>query len=696
MAAVKNRLAGETSPYLKQHASNPVDWYPWGEEALALAQRENKPILLSVGYSACHWCHVMAHESFEDQETAALMNRLFVNIKVDREERPDLDKIYQTAHQILTQRAGGWPLTMFLSPHDQTPFFGGTYFPPEPRYGMPGFKEILQRVTQYYQEQGEDISRQTESLRDVFKRLTPVQEGQAELTGEPLTLAREALEQQFDAKCGGFGDAPKFPHATGIERLLRHWRDSAQGDTPDVQALYMAAMSMQRMIQGGIFDQVGGGFCRYSVDEYWMIPHFEKMLYDNGPLLALCTQLWQATGDELYRRAASQTADWALREMRSVEGGFYSALDADSEGEEGRFYVWTPEQLRELLDAEQYPLFAAIYGLDRPPNFEGSWHLHTFRNPEEVAGELGMSESHAQHLLEQARARLLAHRDKRVRPARDEKILTAWNGLMIRGLAMASRGLGRPELAAAATEAADFIHTRMWKDGRLLASYTEGSSRFSAYLDDYAFLAEGLMELLQCRWRSDYLAWITNLADCLLEHFQDTQQGGFFFTADDQETLIHRPKSLSDDSTPSGNAVAASVLRRLGLLLGEQRYLDASERALQAAWPALQRYPYAHCSHLQALEERVNPVEILIIRGRDEQLDDWQETCQSIFAPRRMVFAIPFAAKGLPEGIQAKAPRGEVVAYHCLGMQCSAPLENIQDLLGALADGPGEGPKNTV
>jgi uncharacterized protein YyaL (SSP411 family) len=684
-----NRLAGESSPYLKQHGSNPVDWHPWGEEALALARRENRPILLSVGYSACHWCHVMAHESFEDEQTAQLMNRLFVNIKVDREERPDLDKIYQTAHQIITQRAGGWPLTMFLSPHDQTPFFGGTYFPPEPRYGMPGFKDILQRVSDYYLEQGEAISEQTASLRDAFKRLTPEPDLGAELGEEPLMLARQSLEQQFDKQYGGFGDAPKFPHATGIERLLRHWRDSAQGENPDLQALYMAAMSMQRMIQGGLFDQVGGGFCRYSVDDYWMIPHFEKMLYDNGPLLALCAQLWQATGDELYRRAANQTADWVLREMQSPQGGFYSTLDADSEGEEGRFYTWSPELVQTLLNEEQYPLFAAVYGLDREPNFERKWHLHTFRDPAEVASELGITEPHAQHLLEQARASLLAQRGRRARPARDEKILASWNGMMIRGLAIASRSLDRPELAQAAAAAADFIHAHMWKEGRLQASYKDGAARFSGYLDDYVFVAEGLLELLQCQWRSDYMEWITALADCLLTHFLDHQDGGFFFTADDQEQLIDRPKSLSDDATPSGNAVAASVLRRLGLLLGEQRYLDASERALRAAWPALQRYPYAHCSHLQALEEWVHPVESLIIRGRQDLLQPWQHAAQSLLAPRRMVFAIPADATALPSGLQDKKPGTGVIAYHCIGMQCSAPLQSLKELLSTISEQPG-------
>jgi len=683
----KNRLADETSPYLQQHADNPVQWFPWGEEAIDLARRENKPILLSIGYSACHWCHVMAHESFEDPATAALMNQLFVNVKVDREERPDLDKIYQTAHQIITQRAGGWPLTMFLSPRDQTPFFGGTYFPPEPRYGMPGFRDILQRVADYYASQGEEIASQTESLRQVFTRLTPVAGKDIELQAEPLVTARKALEEQFDSRYGGFGDAPKFPHVTGIERMLRHWRITAQSEQPDVQALLMAAMSTRSMLQGGLFDQLGGGFCRYSVDEYWMIPHFEKMLYDNGPLLALCAQLWQATGDEVYRNAANLTADWVQREMQAPAGAYYATLDADSEGEEGKFYVWDRDQVRQLLGEERYGVFAPVYGLDRSANFEGRWHLHTFRSADDVAQQSGLTLSRVESLLQQSREMLLNERNRRVRPARDEKILTSWNGMMIRGMAIAARALEKPELYQSASAAADFIRKHMWRDGRLLASYKDGHARFNGYLDDYVFLGEGLLELLQCRWDSDRMLWLIELADCMLEHFQDTTDGGFFFTADDHETLIHRPKTLSDDATPSGNGVAASLLQRLGLLLGNTRYLEAAERTLRSAWPAMERYPYAHCSLLQALEDHLYPIESVIIRGEEQAVQDWQQAAQSLYAPRRMVFGIVDGQENLPAALRDKSSSGQVVAYLCQGMQCSAPIRSREQLAGALAGG---------
>jgi len=683
----QNRLAGETSPYLQQHARNPVEWFPWGEEALQLARSEDKPILLSIGYSACHWCHVMAHESFEDATTAALMNRLFVNVKVDREERPDLDKIYQTAHQIITQRAGGWPLTMFLSPKDQTPFFGGTYFPPEPRYGMPGFRDILQRVADYYASQGEEISSQTESLRQVFSRLSPTAGDNIVLQTEPLESVRKALEEQFDRRYGGFGDAPKFPHVTGIERMLRHWRETAQGEQPDVQALYMAAMSTRSMIRGGLFDQLGGGFCRYSVDEYWMIPHFEKMLYDNGPLLTLCAQLWLATGDEDYRGAAMLTADWVRREMQAPAGAYYATLDADSEGEEGKFYVWDRDQVRQLLGEARYQVFAPVYGLDRDANFEGRWHMHTFRSVEEVAEQSRQSPSQVESLLQQSRQILMRERDQRVRPGRDEKILTGWNGMMIRGMAVAARSLGRPELYESACSAADFIREHLWHEGRLLASYKDGKARFKGYLDDYVFLAEGLLELLQCQWNSARMQWLIELADCILEHFQDHADGGFFFTADDHETLIHRPKSLSDDATPSGNGVAASLLRRLGLLLGDTRYLEAAERTLRSAWPAMQRYPYAHCSLLQALEDHLYPIESVIIRGEEQAVQDWQAAAQSLYAPRRMVFGIGTGEQNLPTALADKRASGQVVAYLCRGMQCSAPIRTREQLAEALSGG---------
>ncbi len=441
---LKNRLGEATSPYLRQHADNPVAWQPWEEAVLASARAADKPILLSIGYSACHWCHVMAHESFEDPATAEVMNRLFVNIKLDREERPDLDKVYQVAHQLLTQRGGGWPLTVFLSPDDLTPFFAGTYFPKEARYGMPAFVDLLEKAAAHFHGQREAIRGHNKALREVFDELVPAGSPGAKLDASPLVQARQQHEASFDGEWGGFGAAPKFPHPASLERLLRDWQATAQTPEPDLRALYMSTLTQKRMIEGGLFDQLGGGFCRYSVDPYWMIPHFEKMLYDNGALLALAAQTAIATGDGLYRRAAMETAGWAMREMQSAEGGFYSALDADSEGHEGLFYVWQPDEVASLLSADEFAVFSPRFGLDRNANFEGRWHLHSYVDLGEIANTLGIAPAEAAARLDSARAKLLTHRAQRVRPGLDDKVLTAWNGLMIRGLAMSARLLDEP------------------------------------------------------------------------------------------------------------------------------------------------------------------------------------------------------------------------------------------------------------
>ncbi|HSD73640.1 MAG TPA: thioredoxin domain-containing protein [Steroidobacteraceae bacterium] len=680
-----NRLARETSPYLRQHAANPVEWYAWGAEALERARREDKPILLSIGYSACHWCHVMAHESFEDPETARLMNELFVNIKVDREERPDLDRIYQIAHQMLAQRGGGWPLTMFLTPEDQKPFFGGTYFPKEPRYGMPAFTELLQRVARYYREQPAEIHKQNAALGEAFESLyPPLPRASQVLTDAPLMKARTLFEDEFDGRFGGFGAAPKFPHPATIERLLRHWHATAGDKEPDLQALYMATLTLKRMAEGGLNDQVGGGFSRYSVDQYWMIPHFEKMLYDNGPLLALYAQAAIATGDGFFAHVAADTAAWALREMHSPEGGFYSSLDADSEGHEGKFYVWDKAEIQRALDADQYRLVERRYGLDRSPNFEGRWHLHAFESLDKIAAREHRSASEVQAVLERARAKLFAVREQRVRPGRDEKILTSWNALMIRGLAVAARALNRPDLAAAAGRALDFVRASLWRDARLLATYKDGRAHLSAYLDDYAFLADATLELLQCRWRSDELGFAIALTEVVLKHFEDLTSGGFFFTADDHEALMHRSKSFGDDATPSGNGVAVLVLLRLGHLLGEPRYLDAAERALRAGWSPLERYPQGHATFLTALEERLHPIEIVIIRGPQAEAERWRDELAVLYAPRRLVFAIPNDAADLPAALADKSGAPYAVAYVCRGMSCSAPLTSLEQLVDEL------------
>ncbi|RMF95631.1 MAG: thioredoxin domain-containing protein [Gammaproteobacteria bacterium] len=680
-----NRLADETSPYLLQHADNPVDWYPWGEEALAKARAENKPILLSIGYSACHWCHVMAHESFENPDIAALMNRHFVNIKVDREERPDLDRIYQLAHQLITRRPGGWPLTMFLHPADQRPFFGGTYFPDQPRHGMPAFPDLLEKIAEYYATHQDEIRQTGQALVEALERLdrgdTPTG-GQAEVL---LVAGRDALLGQFDREHGGFGGAPKFPQAPVLERLLRHWRRTAHGSEPDTEALFAVALTLTRMAEGGIYDQLGGGFFRYAVDRYWRIPHFEKMLYDNGQLLALYAQAWLVSGDELYRAVATETADWLLRDMHAPEEGFYAALDADSDGKEGRFYLWTPDQARKLLDSEEYAVFAARYGLDEAPNFEGRWHLHQARSLSAAAEAAGVSESAARRLLASARSKLLAARDARNWPLRDEKQLVSWDALAIRGLAIAGRALQRPELIQAASDALDFIREQLIVDGRLLACYKDGRARLPAYLDDHAFLLDATLELLQAHWddaRLDFASW---LAEQLLQRFMDTERGGFYFTAHDHEALIHRPRPMADDALPSGNAVAALALRRLGHLLGETRYIESSDRTLAAARGLLEEFPHGHPGLLNALEESLDEPTIVVIRGEPAVTGEWLASVQAVYAPQRLAFAIPPAAR-LPAGLALREAAEGPVAYVCRGSRCEAPVHSLEELAAALSE----------
>jgi len=672
-----NRLAEATSPYLQQHARNPVDWWPWCDEALALAREEGKPILLSIGYSACHWCHVMAHESFEDPETAAVMNELFVNIKVDREERPDLDRIYQSAHQLLSQRPGGWPLTVFLAPDDQMPFFAGTYFPDQPRHGMISFRDLMQRVHAAWREQQDAIRTQNQALAEALGHLNPEsgESAAAALNREPLAAARRELAESFDATHGGFGRAPKFPHCTSIERLLRHWTL----EPGDSQALHMALFTLERMALGGVYDQLGGGFCRYSVDDRWMIPHFEKMLYDNGPLLSLYADAWRASGNPLFRDVCEETAAWVMREMQSPEGGYYSTLDADSEGEEGRFYAWTPDEVRAELDAEEYSVFSLYYGLDRAPNFEGKWHLHTFLDRDTLAARAGHDAPRVRQLLDSARQKLFLVREKRVRPGRDDKILSSWNALMIRGMASAGRFLDRPEWIGSAERAVDFIRDTLWREGRLLAVYKDGKAHLPAYLDDHANLIEALLELLQARWRGQDLSFAVELAEVLLAHFEDSDAGGFFFTADDHERLIHNPKPLGDDSLPAGNGIAARALMRLGWLLAETRYLDAAERTLRLAWPHMTRLPYGHCALLNALEEYLHPAEILVLRAGSERLARWRAELEAEYLPRRLVFPVPPDA-ALPPALADKALSGEGVIYRCVGTHCEAPVSDPGEL----------------
>jgi len=686
-----NRLAQETSPYLRQHADNPVDWYPWGPEALATARASGKPILLSIGYSACHWCHVMAHESFEDADTARLMNELFVNIKVDREERPDLDKIYQFAHQVLTQRGGGWPLTMFLTHDDQKPFFGGTYFPDQARYGMPAFATILQRVAAYYREQLPELRAQNDTLMDVYGDLTPAPaDSTIALDRTPLDGARAHLADSFDKRYGGFGGAPKFPHPGSIDRLMHHWHASAVSPEPDLQALYMATLTLTRMAEGGLYDQLGGGFARYSVDQFWMIPHFEKMLYDNGALLASYAEAALATGEPLFRRIATETGAWLMREMQDVSpagkrAGFYSAYDADSEGHEGKFYVWSRDEAQAALTPAEWDVFSRRFGFDQAANFEGAWHCHVSAPFAQLAQDLQIDAAEAEHRADSARAKLLALRSRRVWPGLDDKIITSWNALGIRGMAIAARALGRQEFGVAADGALGFIRANLWKPdaaggGRLLATSKDGVSHLNAYLDDYAYLADALLEMLQLRWNNQDVTWLRAVLDAMLRHFEDSALGGFFFTSDDHEALIHRSKSFSDDAIPAGNGIAARALIRAGYLLGETRYLDAAERTLRAAWLAMNRFPHGHISLLEALAEYLSPPEIIVIRTQPGD-ENWQQELANLYAPGRLVFSIPAKLDGLPAAVADKKAGETTRAYLCRGSTCSAPLASLSDLV---------------
>ncbi|HCO42796.1 MAG TPA: thioredoxin domain-containing protein [Gammaproteobacteria bacterium] len=674
----RNRLAATRSPYLLQHADNPVDWYPWGDDALRLAREQDKPILLSIGYSACHWCHVMAHESFEDPATATLMNRLFINIKVDREERPDLDRIYQLAHQMLTGRGGGWPLTMFLTP-DQVPFFGGTYFPKTARYGLPAFTDLLDRVDAYYREHRPQIDQQNHQLLDALAQNQAL--GTAgRVDDTPLRRAIGELQGLFDTVHGGFGGAPKFPQAPLLERCLReHARSN------DRQALRMALLTLEQMARGGIHDHLGGGFFRYAVDGEWTIPHFEKMLYDNGQLLRLYALAAQTTRSARFDAVLHTTGHWALREMQSPEGGFYAALDADSEGEEGRFYVWDQPDVQALLDDQEYAVLARRFGLNDTPNFEGHWHLRVQADVADIAKELDLSSQRVAVVLSGAMQKLFTARSGRVRPGLDDKILAGWNGLMIGGLAHAGRHLKETAFVDAAAAAADFARRVLWHNGRLHAAAKGTEGYLAAYLDDHAYLLDGLLELLQARWDSAHLAFAVDLADVMLAHFADTQQGGFFHTADDHEQLIVRTRPLGDDATPAGSAIAARALARLGHLLGEVRYLDAAAGTVDSAADHLTQHPLGFSSLLSALEEQLSPPQTLVLRGDPQTLAHWQAAAHAAAKPGRLTFAIPAEADNLPGVLAHCAPRGPAVAYLCQGGSCGAPITDLDALTAALA-----------
>ena len=678
---MSNRLSTSNSPYLLQHADNPVAWHPWDAAALELAERLDRPILLSIGYAACHWCHVMAHESFEDPKVAEVMNRLFVCIKVDREERPDLDRIYQTAHQILTSRPGGWPLTVALTPRGHAPIFAGTYFPPEPRHGMPGFVELMERIASHYREKHSGMEGHVESFRRALSSLNPPPAGGNSIDmNEAMEQALEVLKQQFDPAHGGFGDAPKFPHPTQLEVLLRI---SADGGNGADLARAMLLKTLKFMHRRGLYDQLDGGFFRYSVDREWRVPHFEKMLYDNAQLLGLYADAWDLIGDTSLRNAAAGTAGWVISEMQLGHGGYAATLDADSEGEEGRYYVWEETDLRAVLTEAQYNAVESRFGLVGEPNFEGKWHLN-LADSDVMDEEPGNADDISAD-IESALDKMRSVRRERVRPGLDDKILTSWNGLMIRGMARAARYLGDPRLVESARRSADFVHAHLFKGGRLLVSYREGRSALDAYLDDYAFLAEGLMELLQVGWRDRDFTLLRACCEAMLEHFEDPDGGGFYYTAHDHESLLYRPKTGADDAIPAGNGSAVRVLHHLGLLLGESRYVSAAERTLDLFASEIKRNPSVLASLLLAAGECHKNSPQIVLRGSPESLTEWTSQLNSAQGGRHMVFPIPASATGLPQGLAKKtAIRGGTTAYLCRGFQCSAPINDLEVLLGEL------------
>jgi hypothetical protein len=672
-----NRLEVETSPYLLQHANNPVDWYPWGEEALKLAKQLDKPILLSIGYSACHWCHVMAHESFEDDEVAAVMNRHFINIKVDREERPDIDQIYQTAHQMLSQGSGGWPLTVFLTP-DQQPFFSGTYFPKTPRYQLPGFPDLVHRIAEFYHERKTELTQQNSQLMQAMARTIPTANTEVTAGEDALRIGFEQLKGTFDFTYGGFGTAPKFPNHADIAFLLR------AAHAGNAEAGSMALQMLQSMAAGGIYDHLGGGFCRYSVDERWAIPHFEKMLYDNGQLLGLYADGWQLLEDKacpLAQRFLSvieETMGWLLREMRSPAGAFYSSLDADSlnsqgKSEEGRFYVWQRDEVRALLTSEEYAVAARCLALDRAANFEGhDWHLFLAAEPEEDEAAL----------LQSAKAKLFSAREKRIRPGRDDKLLTSWNALAIKGIARAACVLERPDWIAVAQQALDFIRDKLWVNGRLLATCKDETAHLNAYLDDYAFLLDALLELMQADYREQDMRFACELADVLLAEFE-SDAGGFYFTSHSHEVLIHRPKQAYDNATPSGNGIAAAALQRLGHVLAESRYLLAAENTLRAFDWVLQRSPAAAPSLMLALEEFQQPPTVVILRGAAGEMAAWQKQLNQKYLPHCLSFSFDASVRHLPQTLEREY-KDDVNAWVCRGVECLPAMNQVDVLLESL------------
>ncbi|MGD9735702.1 MAG: thioredoxin domain-containing protein [Solirubrobacterales bacterium] len=662
-----NRLSRETSPYLLQHQNNPVDWYPWGEEALARAREEDRPILLSVGYSACHWCHVMERESFEDPETAAYMNEHFVPVKVDREERPDVDAIYMEAVQSMSGH-GGWPMTVFLDP-DGVPFYGGTYFPPDEGRGMPSFRMVMEAVVDAFETKREAIRERAPEVRQRLGAIGAVEPRPGGAGEAELAAATERLLAAADRQYGGFGGAPKFPPASSLELLL------ARGEREVVRE------TLDAMLAGGIYDQLGGGFARYAVDRVWLVPHFEKMLYDNGLLATVYLHGWQAFGAERYRRVCEETLDWMLREMRGPEGGFYSALDADSEGEEGKFYVWFPEEVREVLGEEQAAPVLEFYGVSERGNFEGANVLHRAQGASAPEPEG----------LDAARAKLLAAREERVRPGLDDKRLLAWNALAISALAEAGAVLGRDDYLEAARGGAEFVWGTMRDDaGRLLRTYKDGKARLNAYLEDHAFLLEALLTLYEAGFERRWFEAAVETAEAMLERFADPERGGFFSTSVDHEELIVRRKEVGDHPIPSGNSAAALGLLRLAALTGERRYREAAEGIFALFAKPASEHPDAFAHLLRAIDFAAAPVrEVALVAAADADpvapaVADLAAVVHGEYRPHLVLAAGPEGAERPPLLAGRTLVDGRPAAYVCENFACRLPVTSPDELRSEL------------
>jgi hypothetical protein len=684
---MSNRLANETSPYLHQHAHNPVDWYAWGEEALARARAENKPIFLSIGYSSCHWCHVMAHESFEDPETAAIMNQHFVNIKVDREERPDLDAIYMDAVVSMTG-SGGWPLSVFLTP-DGTPFYGGTYFPAAERPGLPSFRRVLLSVAQAYLEKGETITQRKVQLLAQLNRGPVVESSTPAPSPAVLDAAYHQLAAGLDATHGGFGRAPKFPQPMNLEFLLRYHQRAG-----DPRALEMVDLTLTRMATGGIYDQLGGGFHRYATDARWLVPHFEKMLYDNALLARLYLHAWQVTRRTIYRQVVEATLDYVLREMTHPAGGFFSAQDADSEGQEGKYYVWAPSEFQTALGAPLARLCADYFGVTAAGNFEGHTILNIQRDLPTAAAAAGIDETDYRSSIEQARRTLLQVRQRRVAPGRDEKVLTAWNGLMLATLAEAGRTLHRPDYLQAAERNAEFVLAELRHRGRLLRSWKPDPppgmdhARLNAYLEDYASYADGLLALYQATFNVRWYSEAQTLADTILAHFSDPR-GGFYDTSDDHEALIVRPRQLQDNAMPSGNAMAVQVLLQLAAYTGSDAYRRPAEQMLAALASLMEQHSLAFGHWLCGLAFHLAPPNEIALVG-DPAAADSRALLEVVFGAYRphqvVALAVPGdeAAARIPLLSQREARGARATAYVCRGFACREPVTNPQALTAQL------------